>query len=158
MSAKARSGKKESARRAKKQTGILVEAAENIEEGAEVVGEKLSEVAGQTAEVAGEILAAMKKRLHHAFELGSRAVEEAARSGQEYAEKYKQHTAMKRLAAKRKNLAEKLGLATYRHFRERRSAPELLFEDKQINDLVSQIEQLDAEVIKIGEDLEKTTQ
>jgi len=158
MSAKAKSSKKGSGRRARKQPGILTEAAENIEQGAEIVGEKISDVAGQTADVAGEIMDAMKKRLKRAYEAGSRAVEEVTRSAQEYADRYKQHAEMKRLAVERTSLTAKLGLATYRHFKEHQSAPELLFEDKEIKALVGKIEKLDADVVRIGEEIEQGKQ
>jgi hypothetical protein len=147
--------KKKPAGGAKKQSGLLVEAAANIEEGAEVVGEKISVVAGQTAEVAGDILDAMKQRLQKAYVAGSRAVEGVTRSAQEYAEKYKQHGEIKRLAMERDKLTAKLGFATYRHFKERKWAPELLFEDREISGLVVKIEKLDKEVVKIGQAIEK---
>ncbi|MGB6647472.1 MAG: hypothetical protein WBG01_02915 [Bacteroidota bacterium] len=155
MSANRKGSRKKSARRAKKQPGMLVEAAENIQEGAGVVGEKISDVAGQTAEVAGDILDAMKKRLHKAYVVGSRAVEGVTRSAQEYAEKYKQHAEMKRLAMERDRLTANLGFATYRHFKERKWAPELLFEDREVSGLVEKIEKLDREVVRIGEEFER---
>jgi hypothetical protein len=147
--------KKKPADSAKKQSGLLVEAAANIEEGAGVVGEKISDVAGQTVEVASDILDAMKDRLHKVYVAGNRAVEGVTRSAQEHAEKYKQNAEMKRLAVERDRLTAKLGFATYRHFKERKWSPELLFEDREISSLVDQIESLDREVVKIGEAIER---
>jgi hypothetical protein len=89
MSPNRTGGRKESGRKSTRRPGILVEAAENIDQGAEVVGEKISDVAGQTAEVASALLTTMKKWFHQALEAGSRVVGEVTRSTQEHADKHK---------------------------------------------------------------------
>jgi hypothetical protein len=155
MGAKRRIGGKKRAALSEKRYGLLVEAAENIEEGAELVGEKITDVAGKTAVVAGDVLDALKVGFTHAYEAGAKAVDEVTKVAAEYAEKYKQNVEMKRLSVERDKLTARLGFVAYRAFKSKKWSLELLSGEREAGAMYEEIERLDREVIKIGRKIER---
>jgi hypothetical protein len=140
---------------AEEEHGFLTEAAENIEAGAEVVGEKVSQIAQKTAEVAGEVFEAVKKGFSTAYDTGAKVVDEITHTAHEYAEKYKHNVEVKRLSEERDRLIAGLGLITFVKHKIKKAAPRKLLEEKEILDLIKEIEKLDREIVKIGKELEK---
>jgi hypothetical protein len=135
--------------------GFLTEAAENIEVGAEVVGEKVSQIAQKTSEVAGEVFEALKKRLSQTYDAGAEVVDEITQTAHEYAEKYKHNVEVKKLSEERDKLIARLGLTTFVKHKLKKAAPAKLLEEKEIPDLIKKIEKLDKEIMKISKELEE---
>lgn len=135
--------------------GFLTEAAANIEAGAEAVGERVSEVADKTAEVAGEVYDAVKKRLSIAYGAGAKVVDEITHTAQGYIEKYQHNMEVKKLSEERNKLTAQLGLTTFVKYKMKQDDPKKLLEEKEILDLIKEIEELDKEIVKIGKKLEK---
>jgi predicted transcriptional regulator of viral defense system len=134
--------------------GLLVEAAENIEEGAGLLGERVSTVAERTVEIAGGVLDALKGGLSQAYEAGAKAVDEATKVAQEYARKYKQNAEIRRLGADRDQLTARLGFVAYRNFKNNKWSLELLSDEPDARAMYEEIGRLNAEVVKIGRQLE----
>jgi hypothetical protein len=139
----------------KERSGLLVEAAENIEEGAGLVGERIVDVADRTAEVAGGVLGSLKHGLTDAYTAGSKAVDELTRLAHEYAERYNQNVEMKRLTVRRDRLTAQLGQVAYQCFASKKWPIEILSREKEALVMYAEIEQLNQEVIKIGKELEQ---
>ena len=139
----------------KEEHGFLTEAAENVEAGAEIVGEKISDFAVKTSETAGKIFEVVKKGLSSAYDTGAKVVDEITQTSQEYIDKYKQNMEMKKLSEKRDKLTAKLGLETFSRIKMKKIIPQKLQEDKELFDLVTEIEMLNKEIVKIGKKLEK---
>lgn len=140
---------------AEKAHGHLVEVAENIEAGAGVVGEKVSDIAEKTAEVAGEVFKAVKRGLSSTYEAGAKVVDEITHTAQDYLEKYKHNIEVKKLSEERDKLTAKLGFTTFVKYKMSDAAPQKLLEEKEIQNLISEIEKLDKEIVKVGKELEK---
>jgi len=158
MGTKRKTRRTAKARHSKGRPGLLVEAAENIEEGAGVVGERISSVAEKTVEVAGGVLDVLKEGFSQAYEAGAKAVDEVTRVAQEYAHKYKQHAEIKRLRAQRDHLMSEMGLVAYRKFKTKKWSLELLKDETDVSTMFEEIERLDREVIRIGRQLEMESQ
>lgn len=140
---------------AEEEHGLLTEAAENIEAGAEVVGEKFSKIAEKTTETAGEVFEVIQKQLSTAYESGAKVVDEITQTAQDYIEKYQHNKEVKRLIAERDTLVAQLGLTTFVKYKTKDKSSANLLEEKEIPDLIKKIETLDKEIVKIGKKLEK---
>jgi hypothetical protein len=149
---------KNSENQIKVEHGPLVEAAENIEEGAKIVGEKVSEVASsiaeKTSEVTGPVIDKVKDSVSGVAELGKKVLDEISQTAQDYIEKYRHKADMKKIGEERKALTIKLGSHIYVRYKVRNFSPENLFQDQEILGLINDIEQKDKEIIEKGKELD----
>ena len=129
-------------------TGALVGAAKAIEEGVELVGEKVPELASV-------VLHKVKKGVSVAYGTSSTLVREASHAASDYADKYKHKIEIKKLNAQREATSSKLGSIIYTRIIIDGEAPEKALSDEQITSLLQQIQGLDNEVVRIGKEPEK---
>ncbi len=149
---KIRPGKTEG--HSQRRSGALVEVAENVQEGAGVVGEKISIIAEKTADATGNVLDVLKDRISHAYQVGAKAVDDVTRVAQEYAQKHKQNSEIKRLRGQQEQLMAQLGYVAYRKFKDKKWSLELLSQEEEAIKMYEEIERLDREVVKVGRQLE----
>lgn len=135
--------------------GKLTEAAQNIEAGIEVAGDKITELAGKTAETAGELYQVLKNKISSTYDSSAKIVDDLNQSAQEYIEKYKQNLEIKRLTDDREQLTQKLGTEFFsKHKLHKEENPDIILKNKVIQELLVEIENLDKKIVKIGKKLE----
>ena len=129
-------------------TGALVEAAKAIEESVGLVGEK-------APEVVSVVIHTIKKGVSVAYGTSSTLVRGAYHAASDYADQYKHKIEIKKLKAQRQTTSSRLGSVIYTRIILDGETPEKAFPDQEITSLLQQIQDLDSEVVKIGEELEK---
>ena len=131
-----------------KEKGYLGEVAEDIGEGAKKMGEKATEF--------GDIVVdKLKKGWSQAYAAGAKAVDELSQTAQDYAEKYKAESEIKKLKGEKDKLMAQLGLSIFKHHLADGGFAESFFNRKEIIEQFNQIEILDKKIIKIGKKREK---
>ena len=145
--------------RKREETSILKEAALNIEESAKNVSKYASgvakDVAERTSKVAEEVIRKTKKGISEAYDIGSKTVEDVQQSAMEYIDRFKSSVEMKNESAKRTRLTTKLGSLVFSKYQKQSITPDQLFNEKQIIDLIAEIQTIDKKIVKIGKKLEK---
>jgi len=131
-----------------KEKGFLGEVAEDIGEGAKMVGEKATELTDIVVDK-------LKKRLSQAYDAGAKVVDELSQAAQEYVEKYKAESEIKKLKGKKDLLFTRLGYSILKRHREKGKVTESFFNEKEIIDQFNQIEMLDKKIIKTGKQLDE---
>jgi|GEM_PF-3246183 len=131
-----------------KEKGFLDGMAENIGEGARMVGEK-------AAELTDIMVDKVKKRLSQAYEAGTKVVDEVSQATHEYTEKYKAESEIKKLKGDEDNLMIQLGQSVFKHHLAGGKFAESFFNKKEIIDDFNQIEMLDKKIIEIGKQLDQ---
>lgn len=126
---------------------LLSEAAEHIEGGARVVGEKATAVAET-------LISKIKEGVSSAYRSGARLVDELAQSAQGYMDKFKNEAEMKKLRGQRDELATQLGRSFFNQYRAAGSVTKDILKSEEIAGLISRIEQLDEEIISLGKRLQ----
>lgn len=135
--------------------GKLTEAAQNIEAGIEVAGDKITEFTGKTAETAGELYQVLKNKISSTYDSSAKIVDDLNQSAQNYIEKYKQNLEIKRLTDDREQLTQKLGTEFFSKYKSHKEEnPGLILKNKVIQELLFEIENLDKKIVKIGKKLE----
>ena len=134
--------------RIEKGKGFLGEVAEDIGEGAKMVGEKATELTDIVVDK-------LKKGLSQAYEAGAKVVDELSQTAQEYADKYKAESEIKKLKGKRDLLITQLGHSILKRHLEKGKVTESFFNEKEIVDQFNQIEMIDKQIIKAGKQLDK---
>lgn len=132
----------------KKEKGFLGEVAEDIGEGAKTVGEKATELTDIVVDK-------LKKGLSQAYEAGAKVVDELSQTAQEYADKYKAESEVKKLNGKKDLLITQLGHSILKHHLAEGKVTGSFFNEKEIIDQFNQIEMLDKKIIKTGKQLDK---
>ena len=131
-----------------KEKGLFGEAAENIGEGAKMVGEKATELADI-------IVDKLKKGLSQAYEAGAKVIDELSQAAQEYAEKYKAESEIKKLKGEKDKLMTQLGQSIFTHHLAGGRFAESFFNKKERIDQFNQIEMLDKKIIETGKQLDR---
>ena len=131
-----------------KEKGFLGEAAENIGDGAKMVGEK-------AAELTDIVVDKLKKGLSQAYKTGAKVVDELSQAAHEYAEKYKAESKIKKLNGKKDLLLTQLGHSILKRQLAEGKLTESFFNEKEIIDQFNQIEILDKQIIDTGKQLDK---
>ena len=131
-----------------KEKGFLGEVAEDIGEGAKMVGEKATELGDIVTEK-------LKKGLSQAYEAGANVVDELSQTAQEYAEKYKAESEIRKRKGEKDKLMAQLGQSIFKHHLAGGAVTESFFNRKEIIDQFNQIEMLDKKIIKTGKQLDK---
>ena len=106
------------------------------------------------AELSGSLVDKLKKGLLHAYEVGANVVDELTRPAQEYAEKYKAESGIKKLNYEKDLVITKLGHSILKRRLTEGKITESLFNEKEISVLFNQIEMLDKQIIDIGKQLD----
>jgi hypothetical protein len=131
-----------------KEKGFLGEVAENIGEDAKMVGEK----AGELTDI---IVGKLKKGWSQAVEAGAKVVDELSQTAQEYAQKYKAESGIKKLEGEKDELMTQLGRSIFEHHLAGGRFTESFFNREEIIDQFNQIEMLDKKIIETGKQLDK---
>jgi len=131
-----------------KEKGFLGDVVENIGEGAKMVGEKATELTDIVVDK-------LKKGLSQAYEAGAKVVDELSQAAQEYVEKYKAESEIKKLKGEKDKVMTQLGQSIFKHHLAGERFEESFFNKKEIIDQFNQIEMLDKKIIKAGEQLDK---
>jgi hypothetical protein len=131
-----------------KEKGFLGEVAENIGEDAKMVGEKGTEIADM-------IVDKLKKGLSQAYKAGAKVVDDLSQAAQEYAEKYKAESEMKKLEGEKDELTSQLGQSIFKHHLAGGRFAESFFNKKEIIGQFHEIERLDKKIVKTGKQLDK---
>ena len=131
-----------------KEKGFLGEVVEDIGEGAKMVGEKASELTDIVVDK-------LKKGLSQAYDAGAKVVDELSQAAQEYAEKYKAESEIKKLKGEKDLLITQLGHSTLKHHRKKGKVTESFFNEKEIIDQFTQIEMFDKQIVNTGKILDK---
>jgi hypothetical protein len=131
-----------------KEKGFLGEVAEDIGEGAKLVGEKASDLTDIVVDK-------LKKGLSQAYEAGAKVVDELSQTAQGYAEKYRAESEIKKLKGEKDKQTAQLGHSIFKHHLAGGAFTEPFFNRKEIIDQFNQIELLDKKIIKTGKQLDK---
>jgi hypothetical protein len=131
-----------------KEKGFFGDVAGNIGEGAKMVGEKGTELADL-------IVHKLKRGLSQAYEAGAKVVDELSQAAQEYAEKYKAESKMKKVNGEKDKLMIQLGQSIFRHHLAGGNFTEAFFNKEEIVEQFNQIEVLDKEIVETGKQLDK---
>ena len=91
-----------------REKGFFGEVAGNIGEGAKMVGEKGTELADL-------IVHKLKRGFSQAYEAGAKVVDELSQAAQEYTEKYKAESKIKKVQGEKDKLMTQLGQSIFRH-------------------------------------------
>ena len=131
---------------AEKEKNILEEAVDNIEEGAKLVREKATVITDK-----------LKKGLSQAYDTSARVVDELSHVAQEYAEKYKTESAIKKLKIEKETLLHQLGEALYNHRQTGEDFVDSFLNIKDTKAQLKQIEKIDKKIVETSKqlDLEK---
>ena len=131
-----------------KEKRFLGEVAEDIGEGAKMVG-------GKASELTDIVVDKLKKGLSQAYAAGAKTVDELSQTAQEYAEKYRSESEIKKLKGEKDLLITQLGQSIFKHHLAGGGFAESFFKRKEIIGQFNQIEILDKKIIKSGKQLDK---
>jgi len=121
----------------------------------EDIGESAKKAGEKATELTDIVVDKLKKGLSQAFEAGAKVVDELSQATQEYAEKYKTESEIKKLKGKKDLLLTQLGHSILKCHREKGKFTETFFGEKKVIDQFNQIENLDKEIIMTGKRLDK---
>ena len=113
-----------------------------------MVGEK-------AAEFTETVVDKLKKGWSQAYEAGAKVVDELSQTAQEYAEKYRSESEIKKLKGEKDLLITQLGQSIFKHHLAGGGFAESFFKSKEIIGQFNQIEILDKKIIKSGKQLDK---
>jgi hypothetical protein len=124
------------------------ESRENIIEGARVFSEKASDIFNK-------FLDKLRETAEAAYEKGSEIFESAALTAQDYIDKYRDRSEIADLKKLRDEVATQLGNMCYIEFSGRYRFRVDFTRSEEFRNLVSQIRELDKQIVKIGKRLEE---
>jgi hypothetical protein len=124
---------------------------------AEIEKEKgfLGDVGEKATELTDMIVDKLKKGLSQVYEAGAKVVDELSQAAQEYVEKYKTESEIKKLKGEKDELMAQLGQSIFKHHLAGGGFAESFFNEKVMIDQFNQIEMLDKKIIEIGRQLDK---
>jgi len=134
--------KKMSKKKLKK--SFLADLLENVEQGAKLVTEKTSETYEK-----------VKKGAAEAIDTSSHVVNELYYSASEYTDQFKDKIEMKKLNSVKEELFADLGKYFYRKYKIEKITFTKLSRTKKFTSLVKSIQQLDEEIVTLGNNLKK---
>jgi hypothetical protein len=134
--------------------GVLVETARRVETSARLLGDKTVEVvekvSDQTTEIAEIALDKLKKGVSDAFERGSKTMSDMGKKAGKYVKKYEDTLEMKKLSHDRNKKMEELGSHIFNKYKSKTKNIAELINDEESQRLLSDIELLNKEVVKLG--------
>jgi hypothetical protein len=132
-----------------------------IEKETDAVGEKAKEIGADTdnleekeTEFSEMVIDKLKKGLSQVYEAGAKVVDDLSQSAQEYAEKYKIESEIKKFQVEKDQLMTQLGHSIFKRYREKGIVSESFFNEEEIMDQFSQTETLDKKIIRAGKRLD----
>lgn len=123
--------------------GLLDEVTENIEEGAKLVKGKASELADR-----------LKKGLSQAYETGTNVLDELSQAAQEYTEKYKSESKIRKMKNEKEVLMTQLGRSFFEHRVAKGNSAASFFKKEEIIDVLDKIEMVDNKIIETGRQID----
>jgi hypothetical protein len=126
---------------------FIPESTENIIEGARLFSEKASDIFKTFFDK-------VKETAETAYEKGSQIYESMALSAQHYIERFKDRSEMAQLKEERDEVATQLGYMCFMEYSGRYRFRVEFMKGEEFKKLMSQLRQLDKEIIKLGEKLE----
>lgn len=117
---------------------------ENITEGAKALGEMSSELLEEAKEKAEEL-----------YEAGHEKFEQASAVVHDYADRYKGNREIKKLTEQKEVFTAKFGDIVFHEFKKKGTVAKKFLSTKKMSVLISEIERIDKEIIRIGKDLDK---
>jgi hypothetical protein len=127
---------------------FISESRENIIEGARVFSEKASDLFNK-------FLVKLRDTAETAYDKGSEWVEGAGLTAQRYIERYRDRLEISELKKHRDEVATQLGNMCYLEFSGRYRFRMEFMKSEEFRTLLAQIRELDKQIIRIGERLEK---
>lgn len=126
-------------------SGFLIDAAENIEEGAKIVGEKAEELGEKASVLAQTLMKKLKKSVDDVLEGGSKISGQLQHTANEYQDKYKKTMERKNLQKNQTLLFSQLGKEIYRLYKEEQRK-QVSFSAKNIAALLEQINKINKQL------------
>lgn len=158
--AKADGSVEESREAAEEAAGEAEPAARKLAEKARRIGDRTPEIASQvleqTTKLTRDVFGRMQEGWSSAYEAGSRFMQDAYHSAGAYADRHKSTAVMKKLTAEREKLNQKLGSVIYTKYKDEGAAPADIFELQEVKEIMDQCENVDREVVRIGEQLDRS--
>ncbi len=145
---RAKSEPSATAAKTKEDRGLLAEVAEDIGEGAKKAGKKATEFTDRAVD-------RLKKGLSQAYDAGAKVVDELSHTAQQYAEKYKAESEIKKLESEKDQMTIHLGQSIFKHHLAGGGFTEAFFNSKEIFDQISRIETIDKKIIQTGRRLDQ---
>ncbi len=138
------------------ESGFWDEAKENVSEGAKIVGEEARRIGGQISSYSEKIFGKVSESAADAYKASSEFTRDAVNAAQRLAEKYKDKYEVNKLNNQKKLYATQLGMKFYLEVKNNDDKiPENLLEKNDIKGLITNLENVDKEIIKITEEDEK---
>lgn len=126
---------------------FIPESTENIMEGAKIFSEKASDIFRTFMEK-------VKETAETAYEKGSQIYENVSLSAQSYVERFKDRSEMAQLKDERDEVATQLGYMCFMEYSGRYRFRVEFLKSEEFKKLMSQLRQLEKEIVKLGEKLE----
>ncbi len=108
-----------------------------------------------TAESGDTLVDKLKKRISKAYQTGAKVVDELSQTAQEYAEKHKAESEIRKLKDRKDELMTQLGQSVFKHNRAGGQFTESFFKKEEIADQFIHIDSLDMKIIETGKLLDK---
>jgi hypothetical protein len=126
---------------------FIPESTENIIEGAKIFSEKASDIFNSFIEK-------VKEATEKAYDKGSQIYESVSLSAQQYVERFKDRSEMAQLKDRRDEVAIQLGYMCFMEYSGRYRFRVEFMKSDEFRKLMSQMRQLEKEIIQLGEKLE----
>jgi hypothetical protein len=130
-----------------KSKDFIPESTENIMEGAKIFSEKASDIFSSFIEK-------VKEAAEKAYDKGSQIYESVSLSAQQYVERFKDRSEMAQLRDQRDEVATQLGYMCFMEYSGRYRFRVEFMKSDEFRKLMSQMRQLEKEIIQLGEKLE----
>ncbi|GAB4377158.1 MAG: hypothetical protein Kow0042_24450 [Calditrichia bacterium] len=142
----------------KDEKGVLVEAAENIEEGAKIVSEKAGEIASEVAdkstELAKSIFGKLKKGIVEAYEAGTKIADQISQTAHDYGEKYKNISEIRKLKTAKEKSLSRLGALVYEKSHRLSKKDQSIPIDEELKTVIQEIRIIENTMVEIGKKLD----
>ena len=110
---------------------------------------------GPDAEITDKVVDKLKKGFLQAYEAGAKVVEGISQTTHDYAEKYKVESGIKNLEERKTLIITQLGHSIFKRHIEKKKITESFLKEKEIADMFTQIEMLDAQISDSEKQLNK---
>lgn len=128
-----------------KLTELFSDIKENITEGAKALGT-----------MSADLLEEAKEKAEELYEAGTEKFEQASGVVHDYIDRYKGNQEIKRLTSEKSELNATLGDAVFHEFKKNGTVAKRFLTTKKMSALISEIEQVDKEILRIGKELDES--
>jgi hypothetical protein len=118
--------------------------------------ENVTEGAKTLASLSSEVFEDAKEKAEEWYEIGSEKFEHASGVVQSYVDRFKSEKAMKQLIREKEELTSILGDAVFHEFKKNGTVSKRFLTTKKSQELISSIEEIDKQILKLGKELEKS--